>query len=228
MKHSALLLPCAALLLMVPSLAHADEPAPEVEAAEDASSWSQSASVEADADDLPQLEPDTEPDAESDSDEGRGWFIGADIGLGGVAASYSDGGDRGAGAGVLHLRLGGIIRPRLSVSVEFWSDGYNDKIEFAPDERFVQNTVAVALNYWASSRIWVTGGLGAASLHDYSTSIKVSNDGVAYMVGLGLEAWRWRNYSLDLTFRLINSSYDVGFDRMSRTTAGFGVGATWH
>lgn len=218
MKHPALFLSCAVGLLLAPALSHADKVAPA-----GTTSWSQSATVE------PEPEPEqTKQDLKTEYRKGKGWFVSGDVGVGGVAASFADGsGDRGAQAGFFHLRFGGMIKQRLGVSVELWSDGYDDEIDFGPDERFVQNTVALAVSYWASPRIWVTGGLGSASLHDYSSPVKVTNDGAAYMVGMGLEVWRRPKYSLDLTFRLITSSYDVG-SQLNRTSAGFGVGATWH
>ena len=160
--------------------------------------------------------------------EGKGWFLGGDFALGGVAATWDNGLDQGGSALFFHLRFGGKLSQRLGLSVELWSDGYDNEGDFGEIQRYTQNVVALAVSYWLMPRFWVTTGLGSATLRDYSGPETIPTDGSGFMVGMGYELFAREKYSIDATLRLISSSYDMEWATMGRTSFAVGVGATWH
>lgn len=217
MKYRPMLLLSALGLLLAPGLSHADT----------ATSSTSSAGYAT----PPPIGQPSSIEAQSRFREGKGWFLSGDLGLGGVGITASDGSnDHGSSAMFFHLRFGGMLSKRLALSAELWSDGYDDDDEFLQVQRYTQNVLALAATYWVRPRFWFTAGMGSATMRDYSWSEPVAYDGSAFMVGTGYELMHRDNYSVDLTFRLVSSSYATNEwgDSLGRTSAAVGLGATWH
>lgn len=164
---------------------------------------------------------------ESQFREGKGWYLGADAGAGAVTIGWSSGDDSGSSSLNFHFRFGGMLRPRLAVSAEFWSDGHSTT---DIDASYTQNVLALAASYWLLPRLWVTTGVGSGTLRTYAggSGDAQVNKGHVFMVGSGFEVLSRKRYSLDLNIRLFQSTYDLGWVTMSRGSVSFGLGATWH
>ncbi len=97
-----------------------------------------------------------------------------------------------------------------------------------PAGAFTQRVYALAVTYWMVPRLWLTAGLGSARLKDAGAFFENNYAGSAYMTGIGYEVWSRERYAVNLTLRLITSSFDAGFTSISRTAFAIGLGASWH
>ncbi len=158
--------------------------------------------------------------------ERHGWFLGASLGVG--ALDYSDGFvDDGATGAFFGARFGGMLGQRFGLSAEFWSDGHN--ADDLGDRALTQNTLGIAMTYWATPRLWLKLGLGSATLKEHLPGLELEYDGTALVTAAGYEILSRSRYSVDLSARLMSTSYDNGdFEPMRRNGLALNIGANWY
>jgi hypothetical protein len=157
---------------------------------------------------------------------GKGWFLGGGLGVGSVAYS-GEGSTQSKTATFFDARLGGMLTERLGLSAEFWSDGHRN--EFDDSVAVTQNSLGVGAIYWVSPHFWVKAGLGTARLKVYRNgAVLAAREGVAYTTSAGYEIVSRKSLSVDLSLRLLMSSFETSFEDLSRSALSLHVGANWY
>jgi hypothetical protein len=158
---------------------------------------------------------------------GKGWFLGGSLGIGSVAYAGLGISNDSETATFLDARLGGMLTERLALSAEFWSDGHRN--EFDDSIAITQNCLGVGAIYWVTPHFWTKAGLGTARLTVYRNgSRQVSHQGLAYTAGAGYEIVSRTNLSLDLSLRLLMSSFETSFEDVSRSALSLHAGLNWY
>lgn len=162
---------------------------------------------------------------------GKGWFLGASVGIGSVTYSENALSDDSDTATFLELRLGGMLSQRFAMSAEFWTDGHRE--EFDESRATAQNCLGVAMTYWATPHLWFRAGLGASRLTTYRFGVSDRElASWAYMLGTGYELVSRNSLSVDLSVRLLSSTYEFfDFDFIqsaSRSALSLHVGVNWY
>ena len=161
---------------------------------------------------------------------GRRMAVGFSLGLGGMSDS---GGsiecincNYGTLSGEFAAHLGGFVAPRVALLAELQFNAQTLSTDGRDDTLLVQTGFMGAVQYWATPRFWLKGGLGFAHLtiDDSYFSMTVDN-GVAIMAAAGYELASSRAFSVDLQGRVLNGMYS-GIDE-NITAYTIGVGANW-
>lgn len=156
---------------------------------------------------------------------GKGWFLGASLGVGSV--TYSDGSSDGATATFFDARLGGMLTPRLGLSAEFWSDGHRNK--FDDSLAITQNSLGVCLAYWTTPHLWLKAGLGTARVTMYRGGTELArHHGVVYTASAGYEIVSRDSLALDISLRLLGSTFDASSGGAGRSALSLHAGVTWY
>jgi hypothetical protein len=160
---------------------------------------------------------------------GKGWFLGGSMGIGSVA--YSGPGNLDSKtATFFDARLGGMLTERLALSAEFWSDGHRKELEFEGTVAATQNCLGLGATYWATPHLWVKAALGTARLTVYSNGAEqAAREGLAYTASTGYEIVSRRSLSVDLSLRLLMSSFDTSVEEnVTRSALSLHAGANWY
>lgn len=95
-----------------------------------------------------------------------GFNLGASLGLGGINAEAC--GDLCGFASALEFHLGFMLNPRLAIVGDVW---FNNHGIPGSDSSTTHTLFVAALQYWATDKLWLKGGLGGATMRisdDYS------------------------------------------------------------
>ncbi|MEZ4365567.1 MAG: hypothetical protein R2939_04680 [Kofleriaceae bacterium] len=133
-------------------------------------------------------------------------------------------------AGGVAAHIGGMLNPRLALMLELQANVQTVREEIGGTQSLVQTAAMVAAQYWATPRLWLKGGLGAAHLsfsYDdaYGSVEQPIDDGVAVLGAVGYELISAPRHSLDLQGRILVGGYDGIDDQI--TAAQIGVGFNW-
>jgi hypothetical protein len=148
---------------------------------------------------------------------------GVGLGLGGISASNC--GDVCGLAGALELHLGGMITPRLSIGGDLWFDFHSIPNS---DASTTHSLYTVALQYWATERLWLKGGIGGANMNissDYANVTYGDENGLGLMAAGGLEFLQIGNFALDGQLRLGRGVFSQGGDVFVWALM---IGANWY
>jgi hypothetical protein len=158
---------------------------------------------------------------------GKGWFLGASLGIGSVAYSGDGISNDSETATFFDARLGGMLGERLALSAEFWSDGHRN--EFDDSVAVTQNCLGLGAIYWITPHFWAKAGMGTARLKLYRNGSELANhEGFAYTTSVGYEIVSRKSLSVDLSLRLLMSSFGTTFDDVSRSALSLHTGANWY
>lgn len=127
--------------------------------------------------------------------------------------------------------IGGMLSDRFALMLELQANGQTVDDSVYGSTTLTQVTAMVAGQYWATPKLWVKGGVGAAHLsfnYDdaYGSFEEPIDDGAALMLGVGYEILQGRTFALDLQGRVIVGAYDGIDDRI--TSATVGLGFNWY
>ena len=151
--------------------------------------------------------PYTPPQSQPTFDR-SGWFFGAAFGVGSIG--YTGGNveeESGSGGFFFDARFGGMLSRRFALAVEFWSDGHREQNgQF--DEARTQNTFSITGTFWAAPRLWIKGGIGAATLTFHQFDDNIAVDGNAYQAAIGYEFLQRGPWVFDGALRITASSFD--------------------
>jgi hypothetical protein len=149
-----------------------------------------------------------------------GFLIGFGLG-GGAIVPDCNGCESLDGPGV-EIHIGGMLTPQVglmfdtSVVVASFDDGSSIN----------HNVYALAVQYWASPRFWLKGGLGLGQLSADDSSgsrVLVSDQQLALLGALGYEVYQGRSFALDLSLRLGIVKYEA-----TVTNVAFMLGFNWY
>jgi opacity protein-like surface antigen len=158
---------------------------------------------------------------------GKGWFLGGSLGVGSVTYSGNSISSDSQTATFFDVRLGGMLNERFAISTEFWSDGHRN--EFDDSLAVTQNCLGLAMTYWVTPHLWLKSGLGTSRLTMYRGGTELaSHKGVGYTVGAGYEIVSRDSLSVDLSLRLLGSSFDTSTDDMGRSALSLHAGIAWY
>ncbi|MEM9490974.1 MAG: hypothetical protein AAGC55_17630, partial [Myxococcota bacterium] len=130
--------------------------------------------------------------------------------------------DDAYGGYFMDARLGGMVNPRLALSVEYWSDGHNAD----NDSSFTLNSLAVAATFWPRSRLWLRAGLGTSLLSIYQGRSDDSRRGYTFTGAIGYEIAHRGKWAFDLSATLRSSNFNEEFEDIRRGTISFNLGLT--
>jgi len=161
----------------------------------------------------------------------QGFWIGVGLGYGGASVSCSGCSTERNGAPTFTIRMGGTPSPQLLVGGELNAWG---RTVLGANEA-IGDMSAVVL--WYPSRttpVFLKGGLGVA-VYSLDTSPKVESDGLGVSVGVGIDLYTGRKFSI--TPFVTAMSAISGNVKVGGTDTGMsyrpnlfevGVTATWH
>lgn len=131
--------------------------------------------------------------------------------------------------------IGGFIGPRLALMGEIQGNAQTLSVgTFGDTETLVQSALMVAGQYWLTPQFWIKGGIGFANVRvdwsaygdGYTDASSPETNGLALMGAAGFELLSARDFSVDLTGRVINGSYDSVDNNL--TAFSVGVGLNWY
>jgi len=172
------------------------------------------------------------PPVERPEFERRGWFAGLELGVGSFAADgrFEVAEDRGAGLFGAHF--GGMLTPRLGLMVLFSGAGQDlsNRNDYSSDATLSQINLGIALQYWASPKLWLKAGLVSShlSLDEYGETVDEA-DGGGILAAIGYELYQSGRFILDAQLRMVNADHQEDGYLVS-TTDSFGIllGANWY
>jgi hypothetical protein len=132
--------------------------------------------------------------------ERKGFIAGLGIGGGKITC---DGCESLSGPAV-GLHLGGMINEKLALVF----DGSGVTKE---EDGFTLTSVVAgaALQYWASPRVWVKGGVGAGQLRVSGNNVSSTSDmGLGFLGGIGVEALQKKSFTIDLQVRFTTAKIE--------------------
>lgn len=123
----------------------------------------------------------------------KGFIAGLGVGGGKISCEGCDMSGPAVG-----LHLGGMLKE--NVALVFDGSGVTKEEGGAT---FTSVVVGAALQYWASPRVWIKGGVGAGQLQFSGNGVTVNSDaGLGFLGGLGIEALQKKRFTIDLQVRL--------------------------
>ncbi len=155
----------------------------------------------------------------------EGFTIGASIGFGNIEFTELDSGSGtyNVDSGFFELHFGGLLKPRLALLVELWGTLADEEDPEAVNQRHA----GLALQYWASSRFWIKGGLGSSRIDD-DWRTGAQRKGFAAFGALGYELITKTKYAIDLQLRLTAADYHHEFDELSTSSTSAQLGLSWY
>lgn len=160
----------------------------------------------------------------------QGVFVGAGFGLGGIQVDGEELECASCGsrpiASELSFHVGQWIGEHSAVMLELQGSTQTISSSDDGDVRLLQGAALVAAQYWLSPRLWIKGGVGAATIANrFSDETEKLDSGLALLGGLGFELSSGARHAIDLQARLVAGNYDwYGQVR----TASVGVGLSWY
>jgi len=171
------------------------------------------------------------PQAAQPPFERRGWFAGFDFGFGSFRADGRfDSGDE-SGSVQFGAHFGGMIRPRIGLMVLFAgssqpyleSEGYSDMM-------LSQFNLGIAVQYWASPKLWLKAGLASSNLSIEQEGEKLDEaEGGGVLGAIGYEFYRRGRFIIDGQVKFVAASHgEDGVEVSSTNTFGLLVGLNWY
>lgn len=130
--------------------------------------------------------------------------------------------------GSMHIGL--MLSDRLAVALELAANGQTVQEQVGGSQTLIQSAALIAAQYWATPKLWVKGGLGAAHLSfsyedAFGSFEEPIDDGAAALAAVGYEVASGRRHVVDLQARILVGTYDGIGDQIS--AAQIGVGVSW-
>jgi hypothetical protein len=166
---------------------------------------------------------------------GRRLTLGASLGVGGMSSEAGTiectNCEASQVAVGVAMHVGGMITPRLGLMLELQGNMQPVDEGGGTSTTLVQSAALIAAQYFATPRLWLKAGVGAAQLsfsydNGGGSESQEIDSGGAFLAGLGYEVMQTPRYSIDLQGRLLIGSYEgIG----EQITAGHvGVGFNWY
>jgi hypothetical protein len=153
-----------------------------------------------------------------------GLFLGGSLGLGAITAADTCG-DVCGFAGGLELHLGFMVAPRLALVGDLWFNSHG----IAYSSASTTHTLYVAaLQYWATDKFWLKGGIGGANMNisdDYNGFTYDDANGWGIMAAGGYEFAQINNVAFDAQLRFGHGFYSPWGDVNSWAVM---IGVSWY
>lgn len=156
-----------------------------------------------------------------------GFTIGAGLGMGSLSLSDDIGDIGDFGSGFFELHAGGMINPRLALLIELWGSIHSDETE---DRSLTQGNAGIAIQWWATEKLWLKFGLGTSRLEENSLAFGDeigSAEGAAALFAAGYELVHHPKWALDLQLRGTAAGYQDTADNLTASSGSLSLGFSW-
>ena len=170
--------------------------------------------------------PEEEPEASDPGWQRSGWFLGGGLGMGSMGYENIFIASDGA-AYCFDAYFGGMLTPRIALSVELWSDGHRA----ASSGSMAQDVLGMAARYWFTPKLWSKGGFGSATLvgDEIRWNGQESLDGISFLLSTGYELISKDSMALEVAVRVMTTGYEMpGWGAFRRTLLGAHLGFIWY
>lgn len=177
------------------------------------------------------------PPPEPEPDPSRsGLVFGLGIGGGSLALEGPAEEGRDLGSVFFEVHAGGMLSSRTALLLELWgSDHSLDDCGvdacFEEKGNIGQGNAGLALQYWATPRFWLKGGLGTSRLsYRVLGETRETAKGTAVLAAVGYELFHRTDYALDVQLRLTGASYEEPFfEKYEKASSGaLALSFTWY
>ncbi len=168
------------------------------------------------------------PPAESPVFERRGWFAGLEGGAGSFDADGRFEVSEERGAVVFGAHFGGMLTPRLGLMVLFAGAGRT--LQDVDDTSLSQLNLGIALQYWATPKVWIKAGLVSSHLAlDIGGETVDETKGGGILAAAGYELLQRGNFIMDAQLRLVTADHEEdGYLVSSTNSIGVLLGLNWY
>jgi hypothetical protein len=124
-----------------------------------------------------------------------------------------------------------MVTPRMGLMVLFAGAARQYQDYNGYDESTLgQVNLGIALQYWASPKLWLKGGLVSSHLSvDENGEVINEAEGGGILAAIGYEFYRTGRFIMDGQLRVLNASHDRdGYEVSKTNTVGLLVGLNWY